>query len=1164
LPVVAAFPASNEGTPLSPAPIETVDALPVFDEQGPRPGRAPPALVAAFPAEGPPPSVAAAPGEVPVVLAALPAEAVDTPGQAAASSRDEAPSQPASPALAAQSRRARRKRPINKLKLAVSLLGVVLAVGFGYWFFGPPPPSKDPDWRWANCKKLYDERKWAAAIREFKRFEPDFPDDPRVAQIPFFLAMCDAGDDVYGDPGNPERGLKTAQDVFRDHRDNSAYQDYCIDLYQALAHLIEARFLKPTDAGVEPEQVTRAEEAFGLLKTVNEAIKEPWVAERTGKLDALIAEGRKGSANLVATRKAKNLIEDLQGRKPGLDPDKVYRDLERLLATHPDLRQGRDLRDRLTEVYKSEPAQVRFEREDPANQPPPERGPADDSGRQGNTLVIAWGKPARGAATVPAGDVVLALARGILYAFDAQGKLCWARRLGVDSTRLPERIAPGRELQAGLVAVDSENNTLLALDPASGEPRWRYRVGSDIVAPLTIVPRQALPNAPKRLFGLLPTAEGEIHVVELVLGKRLGRFAVGQPMTVGGTYDPATELAFFPADAQRIFAIDPAAIDHPGDPKHPGCRFIVFTGHSSGAVRSEPMIVGQYLLVAEATELEHTRLRAFELRGKDFPLPAADPAKNGLFPRPSSADLKQQRLRGWAWFAPHATPDRITLVTDHGDLGVFGLNLDNPDEAIYSIVQVAPDQAAVPMFRREPFRNLVIAAEEHLLWVMADGRLQKLSLDIVHQQVKSLWAKDDPEIGVRGIPIHEAQADRRGEVFYLATMSPSGQVYHLTAVDAETGRRQWQRQLGLNILGDPLVYEDYVVLVDQAGRTLAQQPRPGFVHSRLPRKVLLPGEQGLPPGADDASPMCLGEPPGPVHLAVTLDQGRKVAVRPVRIPFGDDEPWQEVTLHGQLQGRPCVCSGFLVAPCSDGQLYRFPLGPGSVLGRNEVSFTWAEFKTPGADTAQVYSMGPDTVLLVDGARRIRRLQLRTEGDVTEWKEVGTAFYSTSPLTAQPLTLGQDIYVCDSEGTLLRLDATNPVRCLRRWPLGAQVTAGPVLRKDRLLLVLEGRKLMWIDPDAARPCWTSKPLPGRIVGMPSRAGNTLLVADTSRRLTGLSVDSGEKLWSEPLGVRVGPAAAAVPYGAEKVLVPLVDGSVLVLPIAAETGPPSARLANKPGN
>jgi len=745
-------------------------------------------------------------------------------------------------------------------------------------------------------------------------------------------------------------------------------------------------------------------------------------------------------------------------------------------------------------------------------------------------LVVVWGDAAgevrdwnesfKPVAPANPEAVFFALGRGILHAFDSEGALLWARRLGIDSHRLPQRIRATATAPAARIAVSTEDNTLLALEEVTGRLLWRSRVGQDIVAPLCIAQRSVAPDAPSRQCGLLPTADGEIHVLELVLGKPLGRYEVGQPMTIGSVYDERTGLVYCPADAKRVFAIDPAAVDHPD---RPACRWVLLTGHAGGSLRSQPAVIGQYLVLSEASNLEQTRLRAFEIR------------ESGLV-EPTDAARKELALPGWAWFEPHCTPDRITLVTDQGELGLIGLNLDNPDEALYRIVPDWRAKAAAP------FRNLVVHAEEHLLWISAGGALEQLAVDVLHQQVKRVGPRGDDLPAVRGIPIHEAQADRLARRFYLATISPGGQGPRFTAVDSDTGRRLWQRQLGVDLLGDPLPWDDGALLIDHSGRFVVL--RPGMQP--------VAGGETAPEGAEIGRLLRLGDGPEPGHLVVPAAGGTELAILAVDPGSrAQGSAWRVLKLPDPLDGRPCISGDFVVAPCSDGQVYRIRFQGDGRNDKRQVSFT-----TGSRQQVDLYSLSPEAVLLVDGRRHLRRLEVRREDVLTRWQQVGGEFQpegEATRLEGHPVAVGDRLFVSDSQGTLTCLDARDPSRRLASWPLGGRVTGGPALRNGRLLAVVDRRRLICIEPDAGadskQPCWITEPFGGRIRGMPLPAGETLLVADNSRRITGVRLADGKPAWSTRLRVRVGPSAAPVPCAGGKMLVPLSDGTLMVMRVPA---------------
>jgi outer membrane protein assembly factor BamB len=708
-------------------------------------------------------------------------------------------------------------------------------------------------------------------------------------------------------------------------------------------------------------------------------------------------------------------------------------------------------------------------------------------------------------------DVFYALARGVLYAFAPEGRLLWARRLGVDSRWLPGRIdlAP-----PAILAVSTEDNTLVALHETTGKLRWKYRLGQDVEARPTIVRRAETPDGPRRDCALLPTADGEIHALELVLGRPLGRYRVGPPLTVGGAYDARTGLVFFAADTRRVFAIDPAAIDNAD---RPACRAVLFTQHAGGAIRGTPQVVGRCLIVAEDAGVETTRLRAYAV-ARSAALEPTAPPRNSL------------TVPGWSWFEPHCTPDRLTLVTDQGHVGMFGLNLDDADGSLYRLV---PDWNVEEAPGARP---LAVHAEDHRVWLLAGGSLQQLAVDVRGQQVRPVWKRPVASPPRAAVPVHEAQTDRFARRFYLATMWPSGRVVQFTAVDAETGRGVWHRQLGLNLLGDPVVEEDGVLLVDRSGRALCIGPQ---------------GQQcrggPLPEAADEAQLMRLADSGGTQHLAVPCEDGKRLAicrVSPGRT--GHEEGWRVLALPDRMGGSPCVCGDFVVVPCVDGRIHRIRWKGDRTDDPSQVSF-----RTAAADPSEPIDLVAlsDAAILAIQRRRLRRLELQTADRIARWKQVGGPFEPdgrSTRLAGEPLAVDGRLYLFDTSGALYCVDAADPARRLARWELDVDVTRGPVLRDGRLIAVSDDRRLVCLaaraSPEVEQPLWITEPVAGRIRGMPVTLGDTLLVADTRRTLSGIRLSDGSRAWSLRLESRAGPSATPVPCADGKVLVPQSDGTL----------------------
>ncbi|MBI3461613.1 MAG: protein kinase [Planctomycetes bacterium] len=1059
------------------------------------------------------------------------------------------------PTTARTSQTTRRKSKNIARWILVGTTGVLLAASAVFGLVLYLQEKKTPEIQWSKVQELYVEHKWSRAEKELVKFQETYPDDPHAAEVPFFLAMCEAGEDIFSDTGSPEKGLEKAEAIYQHHRDNPAYLKYCSDLYGALDRLI-SRFAELAEKAIRvpsQEKLERAGKALEqagaahqLVQTVGESMQDDWVPGKIKEFGSRI-EAAKGSIETArAQLTVRGGLDLAQGTDPGIDPDKIYADVDRLLSHHPGLKENKELRSLYDSAYLAESKRVRYV---PDEEPGPETENGDTNPApegQADTLVIVGGDWSVPPVSPSPDEVVLALARGVLYAFDRQGNFLWARRLGVDSHRLPGRIEATETLPAALIAISAEDNTLLALEATTGQILWHYRARQYITVPPTLVTISAGPNAPPKRRALLPTSEGEIHVLELVLGKRLGVYQTGQPMTVAGAYDATTKLVFFPADSKRVYAINPAALDNRNEP---ACRSVLFSNHPSGSLRSEPAVVSHkdiknnYLVLAEASELEQMWLRVFLILQPDgFPSPKADP-------------VGKQRLEGWSWFAPLSAPDRVTVITDKGDLGVFGLNLDNEREAIYPVIATQFKDFKLP---EDQYRSLAVHSEEHLLWTMAGGSLKKFALDVLNQKIRPLWPEPKGIADANRVPIHEAQIqmDRRGYTFFLTTMSGDGRDFEIAARDSGLGERIWRRQLGVTLACDPLVRGDKVVLLDQIGGIVELDPATLPPPEDLPRKIPQGTPEPLPPGASASGLLRLDENVASPYLAVTLDGGYQIAVRPLFPDSPEDRQWRELKrLSHPIKGRPCILGDFLVVPCADGSVERLPLQKGPIPA-NEQPFEWLDKgRQLGPETAAMYSLDSNTMLLLDG-RRLRKFEFVTVDQLPRWRQVGSAFPPDQPkaeLLGRPLVAAGQIFVADSDGILHCLAADNPIKEERRWSLGGKVTSGPFLRAGQILAIVDHRKLVCVAPDVQEPIWTTDAFRRRIRGEPvlSKSGDVLLVADDNRRVTGIRLTDGQQVWERRIRIKVGPSATPVPFGADQMLVPLADGTLLLMPI-----PPAA--------
>ena len=141
---------------------------------------------------------------------------------------------------------------------------------------------------------------------------------------------------------------------------------------------------------------------------------------------------------------------------------------------------------------------------------------------------------------------MLAVLRGVLYALNrSNGQTKWAVRVGVDTTDLPVRVPAAVGIPERILVVSADAKTVTAFDSEGGQV-WQYQLGGECLGRPLIVDQLAY----------FPTYDGKVHEIELVQGKLLGTFDLGQPLTVGGVRDPNTNLLYFPADDFCVYVLD--------------------------------------------------------------------------------------------------------------------------------------------------------------------------------------------------------------------------------------------------------------------------------------------------------------------------------------------------------------------------------------------------------------------------------------------------------------------------------------------------------------------------------------------------------------------------------------------------------------------------------
>jgi hypothetical protein len=157
------------------------------------------------------------------------------------------------------------------------------------------------------------------------------------------------------------------------------------------------------------------------------------------------------------------------------------------------------------------------------------------------------------------------------------------------------------------------------------------------------------------------------------------------------------------------------------------------------------------------------------------------------------------------------------------------------------------------------------------------------------------------------------------------------------------------------------------------------------------------------------------------------------------------------------------------------------------------------------------------------------------------------------IVSPPVTLTSDrdgdpmqLFVADAKGTLFLFSGGNLEVAPRRWDLNGTITAGPFVRGKQVGCVVDGRRLVWIDPAKERPLWEYRSTGDGIVGEPGIVASMVLVADQSGRFIGLDPVDGLPIGpGYTLPGNVSPVCSPVAFGPDRAFAPLADGTILLL-------------------
>jgi outer membrane protein assembly factor BamB len=1030
-----------------------------------------------------------------------------------------------------------KKRRNTGLMLGVAgfaLVGLLGGLGF-LWYYVAQAEDRERE----AAEKSYAGGLFDEASGRYGKLAEKFPDSPRRDEYQFLQ-------DLSGVRALPTRSdRKGAFDrvsaFLKDRKDHPLFNDHGKEVGEALIALLDdAAKSAVTNVG-DPEAQADFQRGRAVLDELR-ALNRDWApAEKIAEIDKKreeidrLAQQEKERQDLIARLKA-------LAAKPFAEAIRTMHAILREEAAKPTrFDQNADVKAVENELKEKHRDSVTFT---DTPEPAAARGPAEDV-LPGLVVHPVVAPPADGP-KLSSGRVVFALVRGVLYGLrQSDGATLWAMRVGIDTAHLPLRVPPAGNTPELALVLSADTLTLTAVNAYTNETLWKHRLGSASLGRPVLVDRRVY----------VPTLGGEVQEIEVAGGKLIGRYQLGQSLSVGGARFGDTKQIYFPGDASCVYVLDVG--------KHT-CQAILYTDHAAGSLRGEPILMPSpqpdddptlpgYLVLSQAHGLDATLLRTFRLLPPD---PNAAPGAQDSRLRVGPEPMPERRLRGWPWFPPYRDPEKLVTVTDAGVLGLFGIvQAHNKDDALFPLVRVPGNEdGTVELTGHGAARGRaqVVFARDNDLWVLARGRLLRyvLALDQTGPRLSpDLSWKQPLDLGS---PLHESQTDDDGRTLFLVTQAPNGQACLATAVDAETGRLRWQRQLGLVCHGDPYPLGEEVVALDQGGGLFRFEPR------RHPADLDAMWQTGgsslegpLPDGAAGSVALVPGPDGQSLYQFACPEPGTRLFVREYRAGVGKASSYQ-IELPARLAGTPAVGDKRLLLPLANKEVrqVRLPLGPTSVA---VVGPSWRT--GPAEGQGHIVWLGGEDFLATNARRGLTRWRF---GDDDTYAAVPPGKSPTlelpEPVAGAPVVLsraggGAPLRVCaaDDRGTVYLFEG-DELKPVRHWDLKEPLTAGPFVRGDRVGCVVGRRRLVWLDPAKDKEQWTY-PSPGEgIVGQPQIADGLVLVADISGRFVALDPANGKPRGpGYQLRASVGPAAAPVGFGPGRAFAPLTDGTVLLLPL-----------------
>ncbi|MBI2806007.1 MAG: PQQ-binding-like beta-propeller repeat protein [Planctomycetes bacterium] len=972
------------------------------------------------------------------------------------------------------------------------MLGIV--AGVGVWRVRGTIETNEAE-TFQKADELYKKPDFAEASAAFQKLYREFPDSPHNKKYRFLAELSDVRLSAYAREGTEEtvKALERVLQLAGMYQGDPLLKEREADIWQTL-NFLSTELTACAEREKSPYYLPMARRAWAEAKK-----RSPPSGGNPGERERkLTQEWKRIEALLNSHAERQHLIATIRKQLPAPTAPGVRE--ARTLAEKTRRSDEPEIRALLNELSKAHRERVIFVPTDPGQK----ARPLDDDPFP-SLSVTPRVQSDRGVKTT--GPPILALARGVLYALEpTKGELRWARRVGIDTSALPLRV-PADSITPELALVfSSDQRSVAAVIMETGATLWITALEGACLGTPVLVDRTLL----------VPTVAGKIEEIEVAEGRRVGAYQVGQPFQVGGVRLPGTSLAYFPADEYCLYEIDVTKRI---------CTNILYTRHAAGSLLGLPALYSgdkqAWLLQGLATGLNHAAVKAYAL-----------PIQNAEQRPVAEADLPGVSTR--PWFGT----DRFAIMTESGFLSPRGVRQPGTRDPLL-FRHLKQDFLVDPA--RRAGRCVIAYADRYNYWPMTHGQLHRVQAIFDASKGPDLVATWPAPIRL-GTLLHRTQARTEGaggDILYLTTQDGDRPVCLASAVEANTGKILWQRQLGVMPQQAPLVANGTIYLNDAGGvirfdsGQLSKKPQPAW------REL---GERLLPASADGASRILLANEKSYFVLSWPAS-AMKLRVEIGSLAGGEKPRAFDVGLSSAIQGTPALGDGFLLIPLASGIVVRVNLQDGAFINGPDWRAAGAEEQARG----HIAVLNAREFVLSDGSRGLSRM---ASADGKLFDRRATVQLSHRVMAAPVVVPAAGatpaaLCVLDASDTLTLLDADR-LAVVRRWPVSGKVTAGPFVRGGKIGCIVGRTRLVWHDPDKDEPIWAYSF--ADVVGAPNLIDGVLVVADVAGQLLALDPASGRPLGpGVTLRANVAPTAAPVAFGPGRAFVPLTDGTILLLPL-----------------